>query len=202
MKPLVILYATREGHTRHIAAHVEAVLRERGYAARMRDVRELQQPFDLDRYDGAIVAASVHRGKHEPEMVEFVKRHRDALEALPCGFISVSLSEAGAEDETQLPELRAKAAAESVKVIDAFLGETGWRPRRVKPVAGALRYPRYNFLVRFVMKRIAKRASMSTDTSRDHVFTNWKALDAFVDEVLGDSITHASTSLQEAPAPA
>lgn len=141
MKPLVILYATREGHTRQIARHIESSIRERGYTARSRDVRDLQEPFDLDRYDGAIVAASVHRGKHEPEMLAFVKRHRDALEALPTAFISVSLAEAGAEDAARPPELRARAAADSMKVIDAFLveaaggrvGSSRWQARCATP---------------------------------------------------------------------
>lgn len=56
--------------------------------------------------------------------------------------------------------------------------------------------------MRFVMKRIAKRAAMSTDTSHDHDFTDWKALDRFVEEVLADSATHAATARQEARAPA
>ena len=60
--------------------------------------------------------------------------------------------------------------------------ETGWRPARVLPVAGALAYSRYNFLIRFVMKRIARKAGAPTDTSRDYEFTNWPALDTFIRE--------------------
>jgi len=50
-------------------------------------------------------------------------------------------------------------------------------------VAGALSYTKYNFLVRFVMKRIAKAQGASTDTSRDHELTDWEALDHIVDEL-------------------
>ena len=39
---------------------------------------------------------------------------------------------------------------------------------------------RYNFLIRFVMKRIARKAGAPTDTSRDYEFTDWSTLDAFV----------------------
>ncbi len=52
----------------------------------------------------------------------------------------------------------------------------------MKPVAGALLYTKYNFLVRFVMRRIAKKGGPETDTSRDYEYTNWAALDKFVDE--------------------
>ena len=69
-------------------------------------------------------------------------------------------------------------------MIDTFLAETGWHPSKVRAVAGALSYTKYNFLVRFVMKRIAKAQGASTDTSRDHELTDWEALDHIVDEVV------------------
>lgn len=65
--------------------------------------------------------------------------------------------------------------------------ETGWHPTRVKPVAGALLYTKYGLLLRFVMKLIAKRAGGATDTSRDHKYTDWVALDRFVDELAEES---------------
>jgi hypothetical protein len=50
-------------------------------------------------------------------------------------------------------------------------------------VAGALLYSKYNPLVRFVMKRIAKEAGAATDTSRDYEYTDWVGLDRFVVEL-------------------
>lgn len=200
MKPLVILYATREGQTRRIAEHIQAAVRDRGHSARLRNVREIREPFSLDRYDGAILAASVHIGKHEPEMVAFVKRHRDKLEELRAAFLSVSLSEAGAEDPKRPVDDRAKAAADVQRMIDRFLSETGWRPKRVAAVAGALLYSKYNFIIRFFMKQVAKKSAMATDSSQDYEFTDWKAVDRLVDEVLSDHI--ARTTPQDATAPA
>ena len=45
-------------------------------------------------------------------------------------------------------------------------------------------YSKYNFLLRMVMKRIARRAGASTDTSRDQVFTKWQDLDGLVETFL------------------
>ena len=70
-------------------------------------------------------------------------------------------------------------------MIDAFLHETGWHPSKVRGVAGALSYTKDNFLIRFVMKRIAKAQGVSTDTSRDHELTDWEALDHIVNELVG-----------------
>jgi menaquinone-dependent protoporphyrinogen oxidase len=49
-----------------------------------------------------------------------------------------------------------------------------------KAVPGALLYAQYNFLIRFIMKRISEASGGSTDTSRDHIYTDWRGLDGFV----------------------
>jgi menaquinone-dependent protoporphyrinogen oxidase len=183
MKPIVVLYATREGHTRRIAEHLAATLRARGHAASARDVSMFGEVLTPDDYKAVILAASVHLGKHEPEMIAFVRRHREELERVPSAFLSVSLSAATAEDETRPAAARAEADAAVHKALDTFAKETGWHPSRAKAVAGALLYTQYGVLVRFVMKMIAKRAGHATDTSRDYVYTDWRALDRFLDEV-------------------
>ena len=77
-------------------------------------------------------------------------------------------------------------------MIAVFVKDTGWQPARAMPVAGALVYSKYNFFVRFVMKRIARKAGAPTDTSRDYEFTDWAALDRFVTESLvSDPVTQA-----------
>jgi menaquinone-dependent protoporphyrinogen oxidase len=73
-------------------------------------------------------------------------------------------------------------------MIDMFVQETGWRPARVLPVAGALAYSQYNFIVRFVMKRIARKAGAPTDTSRDYEFTDWATLDRFISDAAPEAL--------------
>jgi menaquinone-dependent protoporphyrinogen oxidase len=73
-----------------------------------------------------------------------------------------------------------------VRDVDLMMGrffyETQWRPSVAKPVAGGLLYTHYNFLVRMVMKNIARKAGASTDTSRNYDYTNWPDLDKFVED--------------------
>ena len=181
--PVLVLYATREGQTRKIAEHIAAAVRARGGAADAVDAKHPPAGLSVSNYKGAVVAASVHVGKHESEIVEFVKRYRAELETIPSVFLSVSLSEAGVEDAHASPERRAQAAGDVKQMIDEFLQETGWHPARIRSAAGALMYTKYNVLVRFVMKRIARQAGASTDTTHDHEFTDWEALDRIVDEL-------------------
>jgi len=182
MKPIGVFYATREGHTHKIAERVAEDLRKRGFEAEVKDLRG-EAAIDLKNFSSAILAASVHIGRHEPEMLEFVKQHRAELEAIPAAFLSVTLSEAGAERANATPEEHARFVADVQGMLDRFFKDTGWHPQRVKPVAGALLYTKYNFLIRFVMRRIARKAGAATDTSRDYEYTDWVALDHFVDEL-------------------
>jgi len=184
MKTLAILYATREGQTRRIAERAAATLRQRGFAVDVIDVaRGLPSDFDLARCDAAVIAASIHIGKHAPEMVEYVRRHRDELKRIPTLFLSVSLSAAGAVDEGATAARRESAAANVQKMIDRFVTDTGFRPTIQHPVAGALLYRQYGVLVRLMMRFISTIVGASTDTSRDHEYTDWSAVDRYAEEI-------------------
>ena len=191
MKPVLILFATREGHTAHIAERLARSIGERGAVAEVVNVAHPPDGFSLDSYSSGLIAASVHLGAHEKEMVQFVREHRAELERLPTVFLSVSLSEASVENAGAPAERRAAAATDVHMMIERFLKETGWNPNRIQAVAGALMYSHYNFLIRFVMKRIAKAAGASTDTSCDQEFTDWTALDHLADELLAHTLVEA-----------
>ncbi|HXP83996.1 MAG TPA: flavodoxin domain-containing protein [Bryobacteraceae bacterium] len=182
MKPIAVFYATREGHTQQIAEHIAATLKARGLEADVRNLRNPSSDVLPTNYAGIVLAASVHCGKHEPEIARFVKQHRAELETIPAAFLSVTMSEAGAERTDATPREHAQFAADVQRVMDQFFADTGWHPKYVKPVAGALLYTRYNVLIRFIMKHIAKASGGDTDTSRDYDYTDWAALDRFVED--------------------
>jgi menaquinone-dependent protoporphyrinogen oxidase len=189
MRIVAVFYATREGHTRQIAERIATDLERRGFAVESYDVREDTTPQNIAGYAAVVLAASVHRGAHEREMVRFVKQRREQLDRMPTAFISVTFSEAGAEMHSATPEQRAAFAADVERTLAKFYDDTGWHPARVKPVAGALLYSKYNFLIRIIMNRIARKAGAGTDTSRDYDYTDWLDLDRFVDE-LAEEIRH------------
>ncbi len=181
MKPVLVLFATREGHTRLIAEHVSSILQAKGLSAQVICAKEAPRDLDLGRYSAAILAASVHLGKFEPEFVELVEKHRAKLEQIPAAFIAVSMAEATVEDVHASDERRRGAEGEVKQTIERFCQATGWHPEKIKAVAGALLYTQYGVVTRLVMKFIAKSAGAPTDTSRDHDFTDWKALARFTE---------------------
>ena len=181
-KPIGVLYATRHGHAKCIASHVASVLDSLGFESHLWSVLDVPGRFDLSGCAAVIVVASVHRGLHEPEMVRYARSWASELSRMPNAFITVTLSQAGAERADAAQEERARAAADVVRMTRRFIDDTGWHPQRVLPVGGALLYTKYGRLLRLLMKRIARRAGGATDTSRDHVYTDWQALDAFARE--------------------
>jgi menaquinone-dependent protoporphyrinogen oxidase len=178
-KPVLVVFATRQGHTEEVARRVAITLRDCGETVDTVSAAEIPAGFDAARYGGAFLLASVHLGKHEREMVRFVKQHLTALEHVPTAFLSVSLQEANVEDQTAPFEARSKAAQDVRHLVESFCHETGLHPSRIWPVAGALTFSRYGALTGFVMRRIAKAQGVH-DVTHDHDFTDWRGLDRFV----------------------
>lgn len=140
MNPILVVYTTREGQTRRIAEHVAANLKQQGLSVNLLEGRYVPAGLSLGGYSAVILAASVHRGKHESEMVRFVRDRRTELQQLPTALLSVSLSQAGAQDTSAPPDRRSQAAADVKSMLTAFLAETRWHPTLAVPVAGALMY--------------------------------------------------------------
>jgi menaquinone-dependent protoporphyrinogen oxidase len=201
VKRVAVFYATREGHTCRIAERIATDLRTLGFDVDLLEVRH-PIPFSLERYSAAVLAASVHAGNHEKEMIQFVKDHRSELEHMTTAFLSVTLSEAGAEMRDKSLVEHARFVQDVDKMLSKFFNDTKWRPTLVKPVAGALLYTQYNFLVRLIMRRIARKAGASTDTLNDYVYTDWVGLDKFVNdlaaEIRGEAVAepHAGGGLR------
>lgn len=167
----LVAYATTEGHTRKIAEWIGDWLRSREHAVLVLDTAAIADDLKIDRFDSYVLAGSVHMGKHQPALVQFVLRNLAVLQRAPSALISAS-GTAARTDPASLG--RANAC------IEAFVKATGWRPSATMPVGGAVLYTQYNFILRWIMKLITKGEGGPTDTSRDHEFTDWHALEDFL----------------------
>jgi len=166
----LIVYASRKGQTRKIAARIGDVLEGAGHDVRVIEVMELPGDLDLERFDLVVVGSSVKFGRHAGAIADFVRARRETLARRATGFFSVSGSAiAGTPDGERMAE----------EQVETFLAETGWRPDRVARFAGAVPYTRYDPFTRWFMKRLQRRAGRSTDTARDHEYTDWGAVERF-----------------------
>jgi menaquinone-dependent protoporphyrinogen oxidase len=170
MARMLVAYGTSEGQTARIAEAVVDVFRSRGDEAEAVDIDTLDA-IALGHYDGFVLGASIHMGRHDKRAVHFAKAHHEVLAQIPSAFFSVSLATAGGEVE------------EAQGYVDEFEEQTGWRPDRVALFAGALPYTHYGFFKRQMMKKIVKDkpGHLDTDTSRDYVYTEWDAVTRFAE---------------------
>ncbi len=171
----LIVYGSTQGQAHKIAEFIAERWRDQGHDVAVFDATRVAPTLDPLGYDVTLVAASVHAGGYQPAVLRFVKEHAEALSSGPSAFVSVSLSAAGND----------RADRAGLEHVDqAFFARTGWHPTEVHHAAGALAYTRYNRLLRWYMKRIARARGASTDTSRDREFTDYDALGRFVDAFL------------------
>ena len=88
---ICIVYGTTEGQTAKIADVMAQVIRAHGDQVATVDVKQARDGLTAG-YDGVVVGASIHMGKHDKHAVEFVRHNRELLERVPSGFFSVSLA--------------------------------------------------------------------------------------------------------------
>ena len=170
-----VFYASTEGQTRRIAGRIADEIRKRGLDSRAiaigsADAAQIEWP----RIRGVAVGASVHVQKHQAEALQFARAFRRDLAAVPSLFFSVSLAAASKNaSEVQAAE----------RLAYEFVSQTGWQASRVASVAGRLAYTQYNWFIRLVMRRIAKKEGASLDTTRDHEYTDWQQVDRLADDL-------------------
>lgn len=172
MASFLVIYGTGEGQTAKVADRIVEVFVDRGHDARTVDVGDSASDMSLEDADAVVIGASIHIGKHQSAVVEFVTEHREALAALPTAFFQVSLSSTTEEGREQ-----------AAGYVDAILEETGWHPDRIGLFGGALRYSEYGFLKRLMIKQIVKKQHPDAPTSGDVEFTDWADVQAFAADV-------------------
>lgn len=171
--PTLIVYGSQEGQTQKITERIAEILRHKGQQVTVFPVGQLPADFTLDNYDAVIVGGSIHVGKYPRHLEKFVTAHRNRLDTIPSAFFTVCLAIHSQQVESQQAAL---------KYGNDFLARTGWQPTLSATFAGAVTYTSYNFITRFIMKRISKKEGGSTDTSRDHEYTDWALVEQFAEE--------------------
>jgi len=169
MPRILVFYGTTDGHTGKVARFVADRLRAAGAEVDVVEAQATSAP-DPGTYAGVVIAASVHVSAYQRTVQRWVAAHAASLQGKPSAFLSVCLAVLQADPRPQ----RDLAA-----ILERFLARTRWQPTLTKQVAGALLYTRYNWLKRWVMRRIARRAGGDTDTRQDYEYTDWNDLSAF-----------------------
>jgi menaquinone-dependent protoporphyrinogen oxidase len=188
MAKVLVAYATHDGQTRKIAERIATVLRVHRHVVELLDATQSRE-VDLTRFDAVFIGSPMRAQSYLRPVERFVRLHRPALERIPSLFFSVNLAVLNKTD----------GRAQTMKLVNKLLADTRWHPRRIELLAGALPYTRYNFLVRFVMKRIVRKQGGDTDTSRDYEYTDWAAVDRCAVEFVKGVVEENAAEIHVAP---
>jgi len=168
----LILFSTRDGQTREIAAFIASELKEKGIYTDLVNLNRTDV-VDWSLYDRVVIGASIRYGHYHPALERFVKKHLQALASLPGAFFSVNLVARKAEKRTP----------QTNSYTRKFLLSSPWQPTLSAVFAGALRYPHYRWYDRIMIQLIMKMTGGETDTRKEVVYTDWQQVAGFAREI-------------------
>jgi menaquinone-dependent protoporphyrinogen oxidase len=168
----LILFSTRDGQTREIASFLASELKELGVNA---EVMNLHRAGNImwNQYDRVVIGASIRYGHFHSSLDSFVKKHVQVLNTLPSAFYTVNLV-------ARKPE---KRTPQTNSYTRKFLLNSPWQPTQCEVFAGALRYPRYRWYDRFMIRLIMKMTGGETDTNKEVVYTDWQQVSDFARQI-------------------
>jgi menaquinone-dependent protoporphyrinogen oxidase len=168
---ILVVFHSTEGQTEKIANRIVEVLRGDGASI---DVHPADSAPAPDAYDGVVIGGSIHAGKYGPALTDYIKANLAALDAMPSALFQVSLTSAN-------PDEQHTAAAHGM--LQTMLDDTGFDPDVVAMLAGAVVYTKYGWIKRRIMKTIVAAEGGDTDTTHDHEYTDWGAVEHFTRDV-------------------
>ncbi|MEG1653198.1 MAG: menaquinone-dependent protoporphyrinogen IX dehydrogenase [Hafnia sp.] len=166
MKTLV-LYSSHDGQTKAIASSIASTLSETLEC----DVMDLALSMDINlaNYQSVVIGASVRYGHFQRSLYKFTKQNVAQLNTMPSAFFAVNLT--ARKPEKRTPQTNAYTRK--------FLLATPWQPKQCAVFAGALRYPRYGWLDKVMIKLIMNMTGGETDTSKEVEYTDWQDVTRF-----------------------
>lgn len=169
MKAL-ILYSSRDGQTREIAARIAQTLAPQQLCDVI-DLLEVQQ-VEWSQYDRVLIGASIRYGHFHSALMKFVTQHKAELHQRVSGFFSVNLTARKAD----------KCTPATNAYTHKFLEQSPWQPDCCAVFAGALRYPRYRWFDRVMIQLIMRMTGGETDTSKEVEYTDWNKVAVFAQD--------------------
>ena len=167
---ILVIYGTSYGQTAKIARRIAETLQFRGLETELCDAGNGVPRLAPDRYSAIVVGSSIIARGHQAPIKRFVADNIAMLNRQPSAFFQVSAS-AGSRS------VEGRNAAQ--RILDEFVAKNHWTPILSASLAGAINYTKYNFILRWYMKRAAAHHGGATDTSRDHELTDWAQVDRF-----------------------
>jgi menaquinone-dependent protoporphyrinogen oxidase len=170
---VLIVYASRDGHTRAIVQRMQQRLDSRGAEVRLVDVNSAAN-LDPSAFPVVAVGGSVVYGKHDPRLAAFLTDNAERMDECQTAFFSVNLI-------ARKPE---KRTIEGNVYVRKLLDALPITPDHVEIIAGKLDYPSYGFFDRIMIQLTMKFTDGPTDRRTVIDYTDYDQVDAFADRLL------------------
>ncbi|WP_070970103.1 menaquinone-dependent protoporphyrinogen IX dehydrogenase [Vibrio sonorensis] len=171
MDKVLFLYSSREGQTKKILKYIESELASSD--CEIRDLHDVTS-IDFSQYSKVMIGASIRYGHLNKKLYQFIDANLAQLKANNVAFFCVNL--------TARKEDQGKDTPEGSAYIKTFLKKSPWHPKLIGVFAGALRYPRYNWFDKMMIRFIMTMTKGETDTSKEVEYTNWEKVALFANK--------------------
>tara|TARA_Y100001954_G_C15525806_1_gene461656 strand:+ start:131 stop:652 length:522 start_codon:yes stop_codon:yes gene_type:complete len=166
MLKTLIIYSTTDGQTIKICDKlVKDCFNNNAKLCSLKDVIE----EDLNSYNKIIIGASIRYGKHNPNVLKFVKRNIQILNKVKSAFFSVNV----------VARKKEKNTPSTNPYVTKFIKQTNWEPTKIGVFAGKVDYPSYRIFDKYVIRFIMWLTKGPTDISKSYEFTNWDEVKKF-----------------------
>jgi menaquinone-dependent protoporphyrinogen oxidase len=166
----LVFYATRDGHSRSIAARIVERMAANGIRATASDLATVSPtPAELAAAPLVALVAAVRYGRHLPEAGRFLAAYGRISSPPPLALASVNLT-------ARKP---GKSAADTNPYLRRLIARSPAKPVLAIAIAGRLDYQRYHWWDRQIIRFIMWLTGGPTDPSTCVVYTSWRAVDEF-----------------------
>lgn len=172
MKPILILYASTDGHTLEIAQRIQAELESHGNQTICYKVDDYLQD-SLKHYDTFVIGASIRYGKHSKSMHQFVKKNASYLNKQKTFFFSVNAV-------ARKPH---KRHLDTNPYVAKFLNQCMLEPTGLAIFGGKIDYKKYGFFDKLMIRIIMRLTHGPTDLNACVDFTNWNDVSIFTSKI-------------------
>ena len=166
----LIIYSTTDGQTTRICNKL--IQKNFNNDVKLCSIDEAIRE-DLKKYKKIIIGASIRYGKHNPDVLNFVKKNINVLNKLKTAFFSVNV----------VARKKEKNTPSTNPYVIKFIKQTDWRPTYVGVFAGKVDYPSYRFFDKYIIKFIMWLTKGPTDVSKSYEFTNWSEVEKFGEKI-------------------
>ncbi|PPD32754.1 MAG: menaquinone-dependent protoporphyrinogen IX dehydrogenase [Methylomonas sp.] len=168
MPNILIIYSSKDGQTLKICQALQSDIEQHGNPVSLVSIANAEQ-LDLANFDKIVIGASIHYGRHHPDILAFINRNQTVLDSKPNAFFSVNVV-------ARKPQ---KSQPDTNPYLKKFLKRIAWKPKQLAVFAGKIDYPSYNRLDRTVIRLIMWLTKGPTDPNAIVEFTDWDQVRSF-----------------------